>query len=236
MLRVKLLFIPGAACGREVWVYQTRHFRDSEAVVLPGHPEGRPCSSVDEYVGWLRDYIHQHQCQDVILAGHSLGGAVVQLYGLTYPDEVKALVLIGTGARLRVNPDLLKAVEGMIINKVAWKNYLEDRYGLVAPEIRQKVIEERVRIGPAVMLSDLLCFDKFDILDRVNTIKLPTLAICGSEDELTPVKYTKYLVDKIEVATQVIIDGATHSVCLEKHKEVNQAIEKFLGRLHQAGK
>jgi len=146
------------------------------------------------------------------------------------------LVLIGTGARVRINPDILKAVEGMIINKAAWKDYLEDRYSLVAPEVRQKVVEERVRIGPAVMLSDLVCFDKFDILDRVNTIKLPTLVICGSEDEVTPVKYTKYLADKIETATQVIIDGATHSVCLEKPKEVNQAIEKFLGGLHQAGK
>jgi len=229
---MKLLFIPGSACGREVWVYQTRYFRDSESVVLPGHPEGRACSSVDQYVDWLRGYILKHQYQDVILAGHSLGGAIAQLYGLRYGDEVKALILIGTGARLRINPDFLKAVEGMITNKTAWRKYLEDRYRLVAPEIRQVVIEERMRIGPGVMLSDLLCCDKFDILDRVHTIKLPTLAICGSEDELTPVKYTKYLADKIEGATQVIIDGATHSVCLEKPKEVNQAIEKFLAGLH----
>jgi len=229
---MKLLFIPGSACGRELWVYQTRYFRDSEAVVLPGHPEGRACSSVEEYVGWLRGYICQHQYQDVILAGHSMGGAIAQLYGLRYGDEVKALILIGTGARLRVNPDFIKAVEGMITNKTACRKYLEGHYRLVAPEIRQVVIEEGVRIGPEVMLNDFLCCDKFDILDRVNTIKLPTLAICGSEDELTPVKYTKYLADKIEGATQVIIEGATHSVGLEKPKEVNLAIEEFIARLH----
>ena len=89
-----------------------------------------------------------------------------------------------------------------------------------------------MRIGPAVMLSDLLCCDKFDIMDRVHNIKLPTLVICGSEDEMTSVKYTEYLADKIEGAIKVIVDGATHAVARERPKEVNQAIESFLAGLN----
>ena len=229
---MKLLFIPGSGCGREAWVYQTEYFTDSEAIALPGHLEGEPCTSVDDYVEWLWGYIHQHRYQDVILVGHSLGGAIVQLYGLKYGDEVKALVLIGTGARLRVLPTFLEAFEDMITDEAAWRKYLEQRYSLVAPEIRQVVIEERMRIGPAVMLNDFLCCDKFDIMDKVHTIKLPTLIICGSEDEMTPVKYAKYLADKIEGATQVVVDGATHWGHLEKPREVNQAIEEFLRSLN----
>ena len=49
---------------------------------------------------------------------------------------------------------------------------------------------------------------------------------------MTPVKYTRYLVDKIEGATEVVIDGATHSVIVEKPEEVNQAIERFLSSLN----
>ena len=82
------------------------------------------------------------------------------------------------------------------------------------------------------MLNDLLCCDEFDIMDRVHTIKLPTLVICGSQDEMTPVKYTRYLAGKIDGAIEVIIDGATHAVAREKPKEVNQAIESFLARLN----
>ena len=69
------------------------------------------------------------------------------------------------------------------------------------------------------------------IQDKVNAISLPTLLICGSEDEMTPVKYTNYLADKIEGAKQVIIPGSTHFVYMEKPSEVNQAIEEFLARL-----
>ncbi len=228
---MKLLFIPGAGCGKKAWVYQTEYFSGSEAIALPGHPEGRPRSSIDGYVEWLHDYIYQQQYQDVVLVGHSMGGAVAQLYGLKYGDEVKALVLIGTGARLRVLPDLLKAVEEMVTDEATWRKYLEERHRSTAPEIRQVIIEERMRIGPAVMLNDLLGCHKFDIMDRVHNIKLPTLVICGSDDELTPVEYAHYLASKIEAACEVIVNGTGHWVQTEKPRKVNQAIDSFLASL-----
>jgi len=228
---MKLLFIPGSGSAGGEWVYQTEYFTDSEVVVLPGHPDGKPCSSTDGYVEWLRGYIHQYHYQDVILVGHSLGGAIAQLYGLEYPEEAKALVLIASGARLRVPPSFLMTLKEMIADMAAWRQYLEDYYSLFAPEIRKVIIEARMRIGPAVMLNDLLCCDKFDVMDKVHTIKLPTLIICGSEDEMIPVKFAHYLADKIEGASEVIIEGGTHFVFVEKPNEVNQAIEKFLGGL-----
>ena len=229
---MKMLFIPGSGSARAEWVYQTEYFTDSEVIVFPGHPEGRPCLSIDDYVEWLRDYIHQHHYQGVVLVGHSMGGAIVQLYGLKYPEEVKGLVLIGTGARLRVLPAFLAALEGMVADEVAWRKYLEDEYSLIDPEVRQALLAEGVHIGPAVTLNDFLCCDKFDIMEEVHTIKLPTLVICGSQDDKTPVKYTKYLASRIEGATQVVIEGTSHFVHLEKPREVNQAIEEFLGSLN----
>jgi len=228
---MKLLFIPGSGCGKKAWVYQTEYFSGSEAIALPGHPEGRPRSSIDGYVEWLHDYIYHQQYQDVVLVGHSMGGAVAQLYGLKYGDEVKALVLIGTGARLRVLPTFLKAVEEMVTDEAAWIKYLAERHRSTAPEIRRVVIEERMRIGPAVMLNDLLGCHKFDIMDRVHTIKLPTLVICGSDDERAPVKYTHYLASKIDDASEVIVNGAGHWVQTEKPRKVNQAIDSFLASL-----
>jgi pimeloyl-ACP methyl ester carboxylesterase len=228
---MKLLFIPGAGCGKQAGRCQTEYFNGSEAVALPGHPEGRPCSSIDGYVEWLHDYIHHQQYQDVVLVGHSMGGAVAQLYGLKYGDEVKALVLIGTGARLRVLPDLLKAVEEMVTDEAIWIKYLAERHRSTAPEIGRFIIEERIRIGPAVMLNDLLSCHKFDIMDRVHTIKLPALVICGSDDELTPIEYAHYLASKIDDASEVIVNGAGHWVQTEKQKQVNQAIDSFLASL-----
>ena len=49
---------------------------------------------------------------------------------------------------------------------------------------------------------------------------------------MTPVKYAKYLADKIEGTIKVIVDGATHAVARERPREVNQAIESFLAGLN----
>lgn len=228
---MKLLFIPGSGSGKEAWVYQTEYFKDSEAIALPGHPEGQPCTSVDEYVEWLRGCIRQQQYKDVVLVGHSLGGAVAQLYGLKCGDEIRALVLIGTGARLRVHPDILESVRQMIGNEAAWRKYLEDSFSKADPKVARASMEARMRIGPAVLLSDFLCCDKFDIMNTVQNIKVPTLVICGTEDVMTPVKYAKYLTGKIPGAREVMFEGATHSVPREKPEEVNQAIERFLASL-----
>lgn len=227
---MKLLLIPGSGAGREAWGYQTEYFAGSEGISLPGHPEGEPCTSVDDCVEWLRNYIHQKGYQDVVLAGHSLGGAVAQLYGLKYPDELKALILVGTGARLKVRPAILDGLRQMIGNQDAWRNSIGDPSSLADPILRQAT-EARLRIGPAIRLNDLLCCDEFDIMGEIQNIKLPTLVLCGTEDQMTPVKYTKYLTDRIEGATEVIIDGGTHMVFMEKPQEVNQAIEEFLATL-----
>lgn len=228
---MKLLFIHGSGGSREAWVYQTEYFAGADAVALPGHPEGKPCQSIDEYVTWLRAYIRRQRYQDVVLVGHSLGGAIALLYGLEHGNGLKGLVLIGTGARLKVHPDTLASVEGMIGNQGAWRQYVADYYASDKPAVRAMLIEARIKVGPSVLLSDFLCCDKFDVMARVNEIKVPTLVLCGRADEMTPVKYSEFLAARITGARKVIIEGATHAVPREKPLAVNQAIEQFLATL-----
>lgn len=54
-----------------------------------------------------------------------------------------------------------------------------------------------MKIGPEVAYCDFEARDKSNIMNRSKEIKLPTLIICGSEDQLTPVKYSEYLEDNI---------------------------------------
>ena len=231
---VKLLFIHGAGGFSQEWIYQTEYFKNSVAISLPGHYEGEPASSIEGYVDWLGDYIRQQRYQDVILAGHSMGGAIALLYGLRHPAQTKGLILIGTGARLRVLPALLAQVKAMANDEETWRRFVEDTYRSVATQVRQVLVKLRTRVGPRVMLNDLLCCDKFDVINDVHNIKSPTLVLCGSEDEMTPVKYTRFLAERIQGAQQAIIQGAGHFVFVEKPKEVNQVIEEFLESLYRA--
>lgn len=225
---MKLIFVHGSGGCKEVWLYQTKHFPEAIAIDLPGHPDGEPCTSVDSYVEWLRGYIRDSRYIDVVLAGHSLGGAIAQLYALKYPEDLERIILIGSGARLRVNTVYIEMLEQAKSNSNILMHYLADSHKLIDPKLREVIQRRAFENGPNVFLNDMLCCDKFDVMDRIQEIKLPTLALCGSEDIMTPPKYTKYLANKIKGAREVIIEGGTHMVFAEKPAEVNQAIEDFL--------
>jgi len=226
---MKLVFIHGAGNTGLVWHYQIRYFAGSDAVSLPGHPEGKPCTSIDDYAEWLHRYVQEKDYSQPVLVGHSMGGAVAQMYALKYPADVKGLVLIGTGARLRVRPDFLGLLESGIDAPAEWvKNMLEPLYSRVDPEVKERVIDGVIDVGVAVRLNDFRCSDKFDVMDKVHQIEVPTLVICGTDDDMTPVKYSQYLAGKIAGARLAIFEGGSHLVFLEKPDEVNREMEDFL--------
>ncbi len=97
---------------------------------------------------------------NAVIVGHSLGGAVAQKIYLEYPRAVKALVLVGTGARLRVLPEILKLLKekpdevAKMVSKYAFSNEaLADEFS--------RIFAERAR----VLYLDLSLCDKFDLLE-----------------------------------------------------------------------
>jgi pimeloyl-ACP methyl ester carboxylesterase len=225
---MRIIFVHGSGAYGDIWRYQTDYFPDSHAVNLPGHPHGQTLGSVEECADWLRKYVEGRGYNDVILGGHSLGGAITLMYALRYPQELKGIIVISSGARLRVHPMIValcqEAIEG---NLQQWYQMIEEIYRLTPDDYRQEVVEKQKAIGPAVMLNDFLACDKFDIMDRVQQIRLPALIICGELDAMTPVKYASYLAAKIANARLVIIPQATHFALAEKPEAVNKAIEDF---------
>ena len=93
------MFVHGAGEVSGVWHYQVRDFAGSDAVSLPGHPQGEVCSSIEEYASWLGSYIRERNYNDVVLVGHSAGGAIILTCFLKNPERYKGLILIGSGAK-----------------------------------------------------------------------------------------------------------------------------------------
>lgn len=225
---MKLLFIHGSGGCKESFRYQVQNFENAEAIDLPGHPIGEPIPSIDGYVEWLREYIHKNGYKDLVLAGHSLGAGIALLYALNYPEDLKGLISLDGGARLRVHPLYLEMLENAISEPSLLEKFFEASLESIDPEFKEVLKRRYAENGPAVTLNDMRACDKFDIMDSVNKITVPTLAICGSEDKMTPPKYTKFLGDNIPGARVVIISEGTHMVIAEKPQEVNRAIEDFL--------
>ncbi len=230
---LKLIFVHGAGCSSLSFYYQLRHFRSAKAIDLPGHPDGKPCDSVDGYVEWVRGFMRARRYKNVVLCGHSMGGAIAMSYALKYPEELRGLILVGTGARLRVNPYYLDRCRNPGENNAPWLEGHLEHYRAVDSDVFPVIRQRASELGPEVEFNDLSACDRFDLMDRVGEIKLPTHIICGSEDVMTPVKYSEYLTSNIKGATQAIIPGGTHFVQMEQFQAVNQEIEEFLATLKE---
>ena len=229
-----LVFVHGAGESGLSFAPQAAHFTDTVAVDLPGHPVGDPKASIAGYMEWLRGYLAEQGIDRPVVCGHSMGGAIAQLFALTYPDELAGLILLGTGARLRVHPDYLRECENGIQDPASWLDDRRSDYRMVEAGLAAELLDWAAQIGPAVKLNDLRCCDVFDVMDQVGDIRLPTLVLCGADDVMTPVKYSEYLHDRIESSEIRIIEGGSHFVQLERPEAVNSAIEEFLDKLPPA--
>ena len=184
--------------------------------------------SVAESGDFVRDFLVALGLKKVFLAGHSFGGAVVQSMALRHAEYLKALLLIGTGAKLRVLPEALEMMRKMAFGEMQPKFHPWGFAEKASPEVISEGEREWAKTGSLARYYDFVSCDRFDIVGEVERIRLPALIACGEEDRLTPVKYSQFLNQKIAGSKMEVIEGAGHLVMLENPQALSQAILRFL--------
>lgn len=231
--RPPLVLIHGSGGSRLHWPPAVRRMRGHHvyALDLPGHGDSAPpCeSSVAGYAGRLMEWMGELELEPAILAGHSLGGAIALHAAAALPRRVAGLVLVGTGARLRVHPAILEttADPGRFDQAVA--QLMEWAFSTEAPARLVELAHQRMlETDPRVLHTDFQACDAFDMMDQLEEIQAPSLALCGSEDRLTPPKYSRYLAENIPDADMSLVEGAGHMVMLERPARVASVIADFI--------
>ena len=226
-----LVFVHGSGGSSYTWKNQLNLDVDYDLIALdlPSHDKSDNFSdlSLDLYVDVVHQLIKSLNYENIILCGHSLGGAIVQHYYFTYPKEVSGLILFNTGARLRVAPIILNSL------KNNYQKFLDSLpagafYHATPKETIDLYMQETSKISAEVTYKDYKICDEFDVLNKLSTIEVPCLIIVGKQDQLTPIKYSEYFRNNIKNSELHIINKAGHMVMLEKPNKVNQAIENYI--------
>jgi pimeloyl-ACP methyl ester carboxylesterase len=231
-----LILIHGAGGSHLHWPAALRRMPGATvyAVDLPGHgrSEGPGREHIEDYVADIVRFMDAVGVSRGVLVGHSMGGAIAQMTALMAPERVAGLVLVGTGARLRVAPALLDGIlqdaRGALALITEWAWGPEADPAMVARG-RQMM----ARVNPRVVWGDFAACDRFDIRERVGEITAPTLVITGSEDRMTPPKFGQWLAEHIPGARFVLVEGAGHMVMLEKPDQVASAVREWLKAVAQ---
>lgn len=230
-----IVFIHGAGGSHQVWLQQLRALgrrRKVIAVDLPGHGDsnGSGADRIEAYCDVVKGFIAALGLDRIVMVGHSMGGAITQSIAVDYPGLLAAIVLVGTGVRLRVQPQILAALRGdarRAVDMIAKLVYVSG----TPAEVLKHDADAMLRTSIPVIEGDLLACDTFDLMEQAKAVSLPALVICGTDDLVTPPKYAEYLHSQINGSQLQLVPAAGHMVMLEQPDEVSGGIEAFLDRL-----
>ena len=159
--------------------------------------------------------------------GISMGGMVAQELTLAHPGLVRTLTLGATTAQGAGSPPPAPAVmEGLRaeamtgsregITRLAWELNVSPRFATDDEAwARFLAAGERRVVALPVMMAQLRAVIEFDTRSRLGQLKLPTLVMHGTFDEVISVANGRTLAKLIPGARLEIFDGAGHLFFLE---------------------
>ena len=194
----------------------------------------------------------------IVLVGHSMGAMVVLAYARLFPETIGTRItgigLIATAAGGITTVGLGRLLTRhtvtsfrLAVRRAPWAMQASKRLGrrLFEPIVRETSFGTR-RVSPRMaavataMLNDTPLptmahfLDSMIRFDETTTLRLlgdlPTLVLAGSADILIPYAHSVVLAAQLGSAELVRLDGAGHSVILERAQEVAVAVAALVDR------
>ena len=124
-----------------------------------------------------------------VMIGHSMGSAIALSLALDHPRRVLGLGLTGAGARLRVSPELLEQTSNPTTFANAIATVISRSFSARASARLIELATRRMaETRSSVLYGDFLACDEFDERNRLVELHQPTLVLCGTDDQMTPVR------------------------------------------------
>jgi pimeloyl-ACP methyl ester carboxylesterase len=230
--RDRLVLIHGTGCSADSWRYQVLGLSadlEVTAIDLPGHGASSADvePSIEVYAEAVGGLVQRLGKRRVVLAGHSMGGAVALEVALMRPELLKGLVLVAAAAyldTLAFTPDILLWAIATVPHKFKGmffsKSVAGEALAIARSDVRRCSLE--------TVLGDVAVCKRFDFRGRLGELGLPALILCGSDDLITPVRHSRLLHKEIEGSVLTVIEGAGHMLPLEAPEQVNAAIRDFI--------
>ena len=228
------VFIHGAMGSKLTWLPLSRHLaglcpeREGYLLDLPGHGDspGKSADCVCDYAQVVLEFLDEHSIEKAVLVGHSMGGAIAQQLALDVPERVASLVLVCTGAKIKVADAIFMGLQGaydQTIEAIRFIGFHES-----APEkMRALTIEQMRPVGPQVGTDDFTACAGFDVREQLPNLRIPALVCVGEADQMISVSTNRKLAELLDTDLK-IINKAGHMLPVERPEELAAEIHKFI--------
>ena len=173
------------------------------------------------------------------LLGHSMGGIVAMDIYSQEPNRIEKLILMDTNpkaeldeVKLKREPQIREVNKGKLLEVM--RDEMKPNY-LAESENKRSVLnvcmDMALTLGPDVFINQSRALQsRLDQQNTIQSIKIPVLILCGSEDKLCPVERHEMMHNMITDSDLKIINNAGHMPTLEQPRETTEVIKEWLMR------
>ena len=173
------------------------------------------------------------------LLGHSMGGIVAMEIYSQEPNRIEKLILMDTNpkaeldeVKLKREPQIREVNKGKLLEVM--RDEMKPNY-LAESENKTNVLsvcmDMALNLGPDVFINQSRALQsRLDQQNTIQSIKIPVLIMCGSEDKLCPVERHEMMHNMITDSDLKIINNAGHMPTLEQPRETTEVIKEWLMR------
>lgn len=186
--------------------------------------------------------LRKERIDQAMIIGTSMGGAVAQEFALAFPEQVTALVLMGTfGGQSHFEPPdtkVLKLVEEFLprwteFGKIEWwRRLLPTLYGTAFLKEHEDLALELELKGSRLTTGETIArhgaaVAAFESYERLPSIVAPALIVHGAEDPIIPARNGEVLASRIPKSEYVGLKGVGHLPAVERPMEVADRVLRF---------
>lgn len=208
----------------------------------PGHGKSEPPPRfmLEEHADALIDAFADMGIDRALVVGLSWGGMLGMRFALQHPSKVAGLALLDASAERETLPDRIRyrafvamhrrmgMPYGMFLKEVAPLMFasrtLKERPDLVERSYQRAMGFDREGVARAALA---VVVHRTSVLERLGSIKVPTLVMCGREDGATPPEKSEAIARGIHGSRLVVLEGVGHMSTLEDPDAVNQHLVPF---------
>ena len=171
------------------------------------------------------------------LLGHSMGGIIAMEIYSQEPNRIEKLILMDTNpkaeldeVKLKREPQIKDVREGKLLEVM--RDEMKPNY-LAESENKSSVLDVcmdmALSLGPDVFINQSRALQKrADQLNTIQSINIPVLIMCGSEDKLCTVERHEMMHNMISDSDLKIINNAGHMPTLEQPRETTEVLKEWL--------
>lgn len=227
-IRTPYILIHGA--GSQYMDFPSLMRRELQTIALDLPAHGRSPQhgeiSIENYARDIIAFLDALNLEKVILVGHSMGGGIAQQIALDYPEYLQGLILIATGAKLEVNPEIIEGImnnpveTATSVTKWSWGNSADEN-------LIQQGVKHLLQTPIEIIQADYIACNEFDVRDRLHEITRPTLIIAGKQDKMTRIEWNQALAEHIPNSQIKIFENNGHQVHVEQADAVIEIIREW---------